>query len=250
MPFLMVVGAMGFMFGTGGSALIARIMGEGRREKAQEIFSLLIAATFVSGLVIAVISILFLPQIAAFLGAKGEMLADCIRYGRIHSGGASVFNVAVCVWQPFRDGGEAEAGLIVTIISGVLNMTGDVLFMGVFHWGIAGAAMATAMGQIIGGTIPLVYFLRKNSSSLRLRRPKWDGGALRRACTNGVSELMSSISMSIVGMLYNAQLMRYAGENGVAAYGTIMYVDLFSLRFHRLCDRRSSSYQLSLRRRK
>ena len=108
-------------------------------------------------------------------------------------------------------------------------MTGDVLFMGVFHWGIAGAAMATAMGQIIGGTIPLVYFLRKNSSSLCLRRPKWDGGALRRACTNGVSELMSSISMSIVGMLYNAQLMRYAGENGVAAYGTIMYVDFIFL---------------------
>ena len=124
---------------------------------------------------------------------------------------------------------KPKLGLIVTIISGVLNMTGDVLFMGVFHWGIAGAAMATAMGQIIGGTIPLVYFLRKNSSSLRLRRPKWDGGALRRACTNGVSELMSSISMSIVGMLYNAQLMRYAGENGVAAYGTIMYVDFIFL---------------------
>lgn len=148
-----------------------------------------------------------------------------------HSGGASVFNAAVCVWQPFCDGREAEAGADCNDHSGVLNMTGDVLFMGVFHWGIAGAAMATAMGQIIGGTIPLVYFLRKNSSSLRLRRPKWDGGALRRACTNGVSELMSSISMSIVGMLYNAQLMRYAGENGVAAYGTIMYVDFIFLRF-------------------
>ena len=228
MPFLMVVGAMGFMFGTGGSALIARIMGEGRREKAQEIFSLLIAATVVSGLVIAVISILFLPQIAAFLGAKGEMLADCIRYGRIILV-ALPFLMLQYAFGSLSVTAEPKLGLIVTIILGVLNMTGDVLFMGVFHWGIAGAAMATAMGQIIGGTIPLVYFLRKNSSSLRLRRPKWDGGALRRACTNGVSELMSSISMSIVGMLYNAQLMRYAGENGVAAYGTIMYVDFIFL---------------------
>ena len=229
MPFLMVVGAMGFMFGTGGSALIARIMGEGRREKAQEIFSLLIAATVVSGLVIAVISILFLPQIAAFLGAKGEMLADCIRYGRIILVALPFLMLQYAFGSLSVTAEKPKLGLIVTIISGVLNMTGDVLFMGVFHWGIAGAAMATAMGQIIGGTIPLVYFLRKNSSSLRLRRPKWDGGALRRACTNGVSELMSSISMSIVGMLYNAQLMRYAGENGVAAYGTIMYVDFIFL---------------------
>ncbi|RHT78026.1 MATE family efflux transporter [Clostridium sp. AM28-20LB] len=229
MPFLMVVGAMGFMFGTGGSALIARIMGEGRREKAQEIFSLLIAATFVSGLVIAVISILFLPQIAAFLGAEGEMLADCIRYGRIILVALPFLMLQYAFGSLSVTAEKPKLGLIVTIISGVLNMTGDVLFMGVFHWGIAGAAMATAMGQIIGGTIPLVYFLRKNSSSLRLRRPKWDGGALRRACTNGVSELMSSISMSIVGMLYNAQLMRYAGENGVAAYGTIMYVDFIFL---------------------
>ena len=229
MPFLMVVGAMGFMFGTGGSALIARIMGEGRREKAQEIFSLLIAATVVSGLVIAIISILFLPQIAAFLGAKGEMLADCIRYGRIILVALPFLMLQYAFGSLSVTAEKPKLGLIVTIISGVLNMTGDVLFMGVFHWGIAGAAMATAMGQIIGGTIPLVYFLGKNSSSLRFRRPKWDGGALRRACTNGVSELMSSISMSIVGMLYNAQLMRYAGENGVAAYGTIMYVDFIFL---------------------
>ena len=142
MPFLMVVGAMGFMFGTGGSALIARIMGEGRREKAQEIFSLLIAATFVSGLVIAVISILFLPQIAAFLGAKGEMLADCIRYGRIILVALPFLMLQYAFGSLSVTAEKPKLGLIVTIISGVLNMTGDVLFMGVFHWGIAGAAMA------------------------------------------------------------------------------------------------------------
>lgn len=229
MPFLMVVGAMGFMFGTGGSALIARTMGEGKREKAQEIFSLLICATAVSGLVIAVISIIFLRPIAMFLGAEGEMLEDCVRYGRIILVALPFLMLQYAFSSLSVTAEKPKLGLIVTVMSGVLNMTGDALFMGVFHWGIAGAAMASAMGQIVGGIVPLVYFLRKNSSSLQIRKPKWDGRALLRACTNGVSELMSNISMSIVGMLYNAQLMRYAGEDGVAAYGTIMYVDFIFL---------------------
>lgn len=229
MPFLMVVGAMGFMFGTGGSALIARTMGEGKREKAQEIFSLLICAVAVSGVVIAVISIIFLRRIAMFLGAEGEMLEDCVRYGRIILVALPFLMMQYAFSSLSVTAEKPKLGLIVTIMSGVLNMTGDALFMGVFRWGIAGAAMASALGQIVGGLVPLVYFLRKNSSSLQIRKPKWDGKALLRACTNGVSELMSNISMSIVGMLYNAQLMRYAGEDGVAAYGTIMYVDFIFL---------------------
>ena len=229
MPFLMVVGAMGFMFGTGGSALIARTMGEGGREKAQEIFSLLICAVVVSGVVIAVISIVFLRRIAMFLGAEGEMLEDCVRYGRIILVALPFLMMQYAFSSLSVTAEKPKLGLIVTVMSGVLNMTGDALFMGVFRWGIAGAAMASAMGQIVGGLVPLLYFLRKNSSSLQIRKPKWDGKALVRACTNGVSELMSNISMSIVGMLYNAQLMRYAGEDGVAAYGTIMYVDFIFL---------------------
>lgn len=229
MPFLMVVGAMGFMFGTGGSALIARTMGEGKKEKANEIFSLLVCATFVSGLVISIISSLFLPRIAAFLGAEGEMLADSVRYGRIILVALPFLMLQYAFSSLSVTAEKPKLGLVVTIISGVLNMTGDVLFMGVFRWGLPGAAMATAMGQIVGGTVPLIYFLRKNNSTLRIVRPKWNGKALLRACTNGVSELMSNISMSIVGMLYNSQLMRYAGEDGVAAYGTIMYVDFIFL---------------------
>ena len=229
MPFLMVVGAMGFMFGTGGSALIARTMGEGRREKAQEIFSLLICAVAVSGVVIAVISIVFLRRIAMFLGAEGEMLEDCVRYGRIILVALPFLMLQYAFSSLSVTAEKPKLGLIVTIVSGILNMTGDALFMGVFCWGIAGAAMASAMGQIVGGIVPLIYFFRKNSSSLQIRKPKWDGRALLRAYTNGVSELMSNISMSIVGMLYNAQLMRYAGEDGVAAYGTIMYVDFIFL---------------------
>lgn len=229
MPFLMVVGAMGFMFGTGGSALIARTMGEGKKEKAQEIFSLLVYAVAVSGIVIAALSVLFLRQIASFLGAEGTMLENCVVYGRIILVALPFLMLQYAFSSLAVTAEKPKLGLIITVTAGLLNITGDILFTAVFRWGIIGAAMATAMGQIVGGIVPLVYFAGKKSSSLRIGKPKWDGKALMRACSNGVSELMSNISMSIVGMLYNAQLMRYAGENGVAAYGTIMYVDFIFL---------------------
>ncbi len=225
MPFLMVTGAMGFMFGTGGSALIAKIMGEGKEEKAQKIFSLLIAATVICGIVISVISMISLKSIAVFLGAEGEMLENCVVYGRIILVALPFLMLQYAFSSLAVTAEKPKLGLIITIVAGVLNMTGDVLFMAVFKWGIAGAAMATALGQIVGGIVPLIYFARKNSSRLRLCRPEWNGRALIRICTNGCSELMSNISMSVVGMLYNNQLMKYAGEDGVAAYGTIMYVD-------------------------
>lgn len=225
MPFLMVVGALGFMFGTGGSALIAKTMGEGKEEKSQKIFSLIIYMTILSGAVISVLSILFLRPIAAFLGAEGSMLEDAVTYGRIVLL-ALPFLMAQYAFSSLVVTAEKPAmGLIVTILAGVTNFIGDILFMAVFRWGVPGAAFATALGQAVGGIIPLIYFARKNSSRLRLVRPEWDGKALVRTCTNGSSELMSNISMSIVGMLYNAQLLKYAGENGVAAYGTIMYVN-------------------------
>ncbi len=225
MPYLMVVGAMGFMFGTGGSALIAKTMGEGHREKAQDIFSLLVYATVISGVAIAVLSILFLRPIATCLGAEGQMLNDCVVYGRIILIALPFLMVQYAFSSFVITAEKPKLGLIVTVIAGVTNMAGDYLFMVVLDWGIVGAALATAIGQVVGGVIPLVYFARKNTSCLQIGKPKWDAGALFRTFTNGSSELMSNISMSVVGMLYNVQLIQYAGENGVAAYGTLMYVN-------------------------
>lgn len=225
MPFLMITGVMGFMFGTGGSALIAKIMGEGKKEKAQKIFSLLIVATIICGIVIGAISIIFLRPVAVFLGARGEMLEECIIYGRIILVALPFLMLQYAFSSLAVTAEKPKLGLIVTVTAGVINMVGDALFMAVFQWGIAGAAMASALGQIVGGIIPLIYFARKNTSRLRIVRPEWDGRALLRICTNGCSELMSNISMSVVGMLYNTQLMKYAGEDGVTAYGTIMYVN-------------------------
>lgn len=229
MPFLMMVGAMGFMVGTGGSALIARVMGEGKEEKAQKIFSLLVYVTIVCGFVIAIISIVFLKPIAVFLGAEGAMLEDCVIYGRILLVALPFLMLQYAFSSLVVTAEKPKLGLIITIIAGVINIVGDAVFMAVFRWGIIGAALASAFGQIVGGVVPLIYFARNNSSRLMLCKPEWDGKALVRVCTNGASELMSNISMSVVSMLYNAQLMKYAGENGVAAYGTIMYVNFIFL---------------------
>ena len=183
MPFLMITGVMGFMFGTGGSALIAKIMGEGKKEKAQKIFSLLIMATIICGIVIGAISIIFLRPVAVFLGARGEMLEECIIYGRIILVALPFLMLQYAFSSLAVTAEKPKLGLIVTVTAGVINMVGDALFMAVFQWGIAGAAMASALGQIVGGIIPLIYFARKNTSRLRIVRPEWDGRALLRICT-------------------------------------------------------------------
>lgn len=229
MPFLMILGTIGFMFGTGGSALVSKTMGEGKKEKAQQIFSQLICASILLGVIFSVAGIVFLRPVSAALGAKGEMLDDCVLYGRIILCALTVFILQNEFQSFFVAAEKPQLGLYVTVIAGVANMVLDALFVAVFRWGIAGAALATAVSQIVGGVIPLVYFLRPNESTLRLIKSKFEGRVLLRACTNGSSEMMSNLSMSLVSMLYNAQLMKFAGENGVAAYGVLMYVNFVFL---------------------
>ena len=225
MPFLMVVGALGFMFGAGGSALIAKTMGEGDDKKANEIFSLITYITIISGIIISVISVIFLRSIASFLGAEGSMLEDAVTYGRIILIALPLLMVQYAYGSFVIAAEKPKLGLCVSIMAGITNFIGDALFIVVLKWGVVGAALATAVGQAVGGIIPLVYFSRNNPSRLRLVKCKWDGKAFLKTCTNGSSELISNISMSVVGMLYNIQLLKYAGENGIAAYGTIMYVN-------------------------
>ncbi len=225
MPILMVLAAPGFMFGTGGSALIAKTMGEGKGEKANNLFSFFVFCTFVTGVVISVLSIIFLPQIAKSFGAEGQMLNDCIIYGRINLAALPFFMLQLEFQTFFVTAEKPQLGLYSTIVAGVTNIILDALLMAVFRWGIVGAGLATALSQVVGGVVPVIYFSSKNTSLLRLQRFNYDGKALFKACTNGSSELMSNIAMSVVGMLYNIQLMKYAGENGIAAYGVIMYVN-------------------------
>lgn len=226
MPFLQILGTVGFMFGTGGSALISKTMGEGDDEKAKRLFSLFIYVTFACGIILAVFGIGSMRMIASLLGAQGELLENCVLYGRIIMFALPFFMLQFEFQSFFVTAEKPQLGFWMTVASGVMNMILDALFMKVFGWGLAGAAFATAISQSLGSILALIYFFRPNTSLLRLTKTKFDGKALANACVNGSSELMSSVSMSIVGMLYNMQLMRYAGEGGVAAYGVLMYVSM------------------------
>lgn len=229
MPVLMILGAIGFMFGSGGTALIAKTLGEGDKKKAKRLFSLFICTTVICGIIIAVLSFIFIRPIAKALGADGEMLENCVLYSRFIIPALPFYMLQYEFQTFFITAEKPHLGLYVTIIAGVANMILDALFMAVFHWGLAGAALATGISQVLGGGIPLIYFSLPNSSLLRLTKPKLDIKALLKACANGSSELMSNISMSIVSMLYNIQLLKYAGENGIAAYGVLMYVNMIFL---------------------
>lgn len=226
MPVLMILGTSGFMFGTGGGALIAKMLGEGQRERANSIFSLVVYASVICGAVLGGLGILLLRPAASALGAEGELLENCVRYGRVVLLALPAYTLQYEFQCLFSTAEKPALGLYVTVAAGCVNMALDALFVAGFRWGLEGAAAATAVSQCVGGIIPLAYFARPNSSLLRLGRTRFDGRALWKACANGASELMSSISMSVVSMLYNAQLLRYAGEDGVAAYGVLMYVSL------------------------
>ena len=225
MPYIMVFGTLGFMVGTGGTALVSMTLGTGDRKKANEIFSLLTYTAVIGGIVLTVLSIAFMRPAAKLLGGQGQMLEDAVTYGCIVQSVLTAY-ILQFAFQSFCMAAEKpNLALIMTLVSGCANIVLDALFVGLLRWGLIGAAVATATAQTAGAIIPIVYFARPNPSLLRLGRCSFDGKALLRTATNGSSELMSNLSMSLVSMLYNLQLMAHAGEDGIAAYGVIMYVN-------------------------
>lgn len=228
-PFIMMISTIGFMFGTGGSALVAKTMGEGNSEQANKQFSLLVYVSFILSVIISVISFIFMQPIASLLGAHSALLDDSVLYGRVLIATVPFYVMQFEFQSFFVTAEKPQLGLYMTIISGVTNIVLDALLVVIFPFGLFGAAIATSASQLVGGLFPLIYFARKNSSRLKLTRTNFNLWVLSRTCTNGISELLSNLSMSFVGMLYNAQLMRFAGENGVAAYGVMMYVNLIFL---------------------
>ena len=224
-PLLMILSTVGFMFGTGGCAIVARTLGEQKKDLANRYFSLFVYVTFALGVLFAVLGIAFLQPITIALGGEGQLLEDAVHYGRIILL-ALPFNVLQLLFQTFFVTAEKpKLGLLVTLLSGLTNMVLDAVLVLLLPqpWKLTGAAIATAMSQVVGGSLPLIYFFRKNSSLLRLGKTRFDGRAIWNATLNGSSEFMSNIAMNIVGMLYNLQLLRFAGEDGVAAYGVMMY---------------------------
>ena len=224
MPVLMILGTVGFMIGSGGSALIAKTIGEGKKEKANEYFSMLIYLLIIIGLILSIVGIIAIRPISGLLGAKENILEDCITYGRV----LLIFLVPFILQNCFQNflvvAEKPTFGLIISIIAGATNMILDFVFIYVLKMGVFGAAAATGISQLVGGVIPLVYFIRKNNSPLKIIKAKFEWKAIWQSCTNGSSEMLTNLSMSLVNMLYNIQLMKYAGSDGVVAYGIIMYI--------------------------
>ncbi len=224
MPFIMMIGGIGFMIGTGGSALVGKTLGEGKPGLANRYFTMMVKLSVICGLTLAVIGTLLIRPISISLGATDAMLDYCVIYGSI----ALIFNTTFILQNVFQSffvvAQKPKLGLFVMLLAGFTNMALDALFIAVFHWGVAGAALATALSECVGGLFGLIYFLRPNTSLLRLVKTKMESKILLKACGNGSSELMTNISTSLVSMLYNFQLLRFAGENGVATYGVLMYM--------------------------
>ena len=226
MPVLNILGTTGYMFGVGGSALIAKTLGEKKQQQANSLFSLIVLVSSCLGVSLMIPGFAFMRQIAATLGAEGELLENSVLYGRI-------FILALPAWILvyefqlfFVTAEKAGLGLAVTVSTGLCNIALDALFIIVFHWGLAGAAAGSALSQIVGGVFPLIYFGRENDSILKLVKPVWNGRAIVRSLANGSSEFMAEAAVSLVGIIYNVQLLKYAGEDGVVIYGLLMYVSL------------------------
>jgi len=224
MPIIMILGSVGFMIGTGGSAIVSKTLGEGKKEKANEYFSMLVYLCVVSGVILSVIGIIFTGPIAVLLGAKGSIAKDCVTYGR------TVFFMLTGLFlqnafQSFLVVAEKpKLGLFVTLLAGFTNMFLDFLFVYVLRFGVFGAALATGISQFVGSVIPIIYFAGGKNNVLKLTKCRFNKDIIIKTCINGSSEMVTNMSMSLVNILYNMQLMKYIGTNGVVAYGIIMYV--------------------------
>ena len=225
MPFLMVLGSVGFMLGTGGTAIVAKLLGEGKREDANKYFSLFVYVTAVCGIVFAAIGEAIMPYVAQWLGAQPEMLPYCMAYGRIVLITLPCFMLQNVFQSFFAAAEKPMLGFIITVTAGCVNIVLDAVFVAALNWGVNGAALATCISQSIAAVVPLLYFVCKNSSLLRLGNPRFRWRVILNACSNGVSEFIGNISASITGIVFNFQLMRLVGENGVSAYGVMMYVN-------------------------
>ncbi len=225
-PALMIIASLGFMVGSGGSAIVGRLLGEKRQREANQVFTMMFIFTFILGIISSILGYILTPQIVKLLKASEDMFDTCVLYGRIINAFNFTFMLQYFFQSFFVTASKPRLGFIITISAGITNMILDALFIAIFKWGVAGAALATGIGQILGGFLPVVYFSKKNDSTLMFTKTKLDFSLIGDACFNGSSELMSSISSSFVGILYNFQLMKYSGENGIAAYGVLMYTQM------------------------
>lgn len=225
MPVIIILSAVGFMIGTGGNALVAMTLGQHDEKRANEIFSMLIYILIFLGICLSIAMAVFMPRMARILGATDIMIDDCVIYGRISMVSLTFFMLQTSFQSFMVTAARPHFGLYITIAAGVTNMVLDLVFVGILGFGVAGAAWATVASEIVGGSVPLIYFIVPNKSKLNLVKAGFKFRPLVKVLSNGASEFMTIISSSFVNMLYNLQLMKIAGEKGVASFGVIMYIN-------------------------
>ena len=225
-PVVMILGTVGFMMGTGGSAIVAKTRGEGDDDRANRYFSMLVVACIVFGAIFAALGLVIVGPVSGLMGASGEMLDDCILYGSALLVALPAFVLQYAFGSFFMTAGKPNMGFAFTVAAGVTNIVLDAVLVGALGMGLLGAAIATDLGMVAGGVGPIIYFARENDSCLRLVRPRLEWRVLGRTCVNGSSEMVGNIAMSVVAMCYNVQLLSLIGEDGVAAYGVVMYVSM------------------------
>lgn len=223
-PAIMIIGSVGFMIGAGGGALVSKTLGEGKRDTANRYFSMLIYLELIIGVVFSIIAGIFIEPIGRFLGATDNLIDYSVTYGIILLVGTPAFMLQNSFQSFIVVAEKPKFGLVVTVAAGLTNIVLDFLFVGIFSFGIEGAAFATIISQFVGALIPLVFFIRKNNTYLRLKITKFELRPILKTCANGSSEMIANVSLNLVNVLYNLQLMKYAGPSGVAAFGVIMYV--------------------------
>ena len=229
-PIIMIVGGLGFMLGTGGSALVGKLLGEKKDLEARQTFTMTIIFTILIGLTITIAGVLLIETLVYAMTsvATGDisqkMIDEAILYGRLLMAG-QVFFMLQNVFQSFFIVDEKPVlGFVFILIGGLTNIVLDILFIGVCKWGIIGAAAATICGYLSGSLGPIIYFLIRKNDYIHFERTKLKLKPLIKICFNGSSEFVNNISSSIVSIVFNMQLLHYFGEDGINAYGIIMYL--------------------------
>ena len=224
LPGVMMFSSIGFMMGSGGAAIVSKTLGEGKKEKASQYFSMIVYFLIIIGIVCAILGCILTKQISSLLGASEKMEKYCIEYGRVLFLFLPFMMLQYMFQSFFAVAEKPNVGLLITLCAGITNAIGDYLLIVVFRLGITGAAVASGASMVVGSVPAIIYFAFKKDLKFKLVPTKFDWKALGHTMSNGSSEMVTNISMSFVNMLYNAQLMKYYGENGVSAYGVIMYV--------------------------
>ena len=228
-PIIMIIGGIGFMFGTGGSALSAKLLGEGKKEEANQVFSMLLVFTFLVGIIVSIGGYFLVETFAHGMAsitedATDEMVKEAITYGKILIIGQAIFMLQNYFQSFLLVDERSRLGFIATLCAGIGNIILDFLFIVVFKLGVAGAALGTISGYFVGAIIPFIHFIKNKNGLIEFKLTRFKARPILKSCFNGSSEFVNNISSSIVGIVFNIQLLKFMGQNGVAAYGTIAYV--------------------------